>query len=67
MTIVSTMGNPGSGRNPVSERLLRHSMLFSMINFDQGTLVRIYERLMSWHLDKFNFLPEHAKTFTMIV
>ena len=58
MQIISTMGNPGSGWNPVSERLLWHSMLFSMINFEQVTMVWIYERLMNWHLEKFNFSPE---------
>ena len=61
------MGNPSSGRNPVSERLLRHSLLFSMNTFEQPTMVRIYEKLMNWHLEKHNFSPEISKTMMMIV
>jgi dynein heavy chain len=52
------MGNPGGGRNPVSERLLSHSMLVSMNNFDNNTMVRIYTKLMKWHCTKNNFSDE---------
>ena len=44
------MGLPSSGRNAISERLLRHVNVFAINAFDNSTLDKIYGTVAKWHL-----------------
>ncbi|KAI8853125.1 dynein heavy chain and region D6 of dynein motor-domain-containing protein [Chytridium lagenaria] len=49
-------GTSGGGRNPVTSRFLRHFNTISMTNFDDPTLGRIFETILTWHFTTNNFI-----------
>jgi dynein heavy chain len=55
LIFIGAMGPPGGGRNPVSPRYIRHFNLISINNFDESVLLRIFNKLMDWHMKKQNF------------
>eukprot|EP00698_Gefionella_okellyi_P021809 TRINITY_DN713_c0_g3_i1.p1 TRINITY_DN713_c0_g3~~TRINITY_DN713_c0_g3_i1.p1 ORF type:complete len:2250 (-),score=595.98 TRINITY_DN713_c0_g3_i1:82-5835(-) len=57
------MAPPGGGRTAVTQRFLRHFNVLSITDFDEQTLGRIYNAIMSWHMEVQNFdqgLRRHA-------
>eukprot|EP00497_Spongosphaera_streptacantha_P005639 TRINITY_DN715_c0_g1_i4.p1 TRINITY_DN715_c0_g1~~TRINITY_DN715_c0_g1_i4.p1 ORF type:complete len:577 (+),score=128.09 TRINITY_DN715_c0_g1_i4:96-1733(+) len=49
---VAAMGPPGGGRNPITDRFLRHMATCSITPFADETLELIFTTIMDWHLDK---------------
>lgn len=46
------MGPPGGGRNPVTERLLRHFASVSVTPFEESTVSLIFSSVLRWHWDR---------------
>jgi dynein heavy chain len=51
--LVSAMGPPGGGRNPVTDRLLRHFVSVSLTPFEDATVTLIFTSILRWHFDRF--------------
>lgn len=50
MILVSAMGPPGGGRNPVTSRMTRHFNTISLTPFDDDTLTTIFSEIGDWWL-----------------
>jgi dynein heavy chain len=59
MIIVGCMGPPGGGRNPVSNRLLRHFNFLSFTDMSDESCIRIFDTILGSTLQK-KFSPEVA-------
>jgi dynein heavy chain len=53
--LVCAMGPPGGGRNPVTERFLRHMHQISTTPFDEATMQDIFSTIINWHLTSKGF------------
>ena len=60
MILVGCMGPPGGGRNPVSNRLLRHFNFLSFTDMSDTSCVRIFDTILGATLQK-SFSPEVAE------
>lgn len=49
--VVGAMGPPGGGRNHITPRLLRHFNILCFLEFDDGTLTRIFRTIVDWHFN----------------
>lgn len=47
--VMGAMGPPGGGRNHITPRLLRHFNILCFLEFDDGTLTRIFRTIVDWH------------------
>lgn len=55
LVFVTAMGPPGGGKNPITPRYLRHFNIIAINNFDESVLLRIFTKLMTWHVKKGGF------------
>ena len=46
------MGPPGGGRTEISQRLIRHTNVISIDEFDEATMSRIFTSISDWHFEK---------------
>jgi dynein heavy chain len=65
---VAAMGPPGGGRSFVTERYLRHFNHISVTEFDDATMIRIFEVLQNWYFTTANsFSADVAKLTPKLV
>ena len=68
LIFVTAMGPPGGGKNPITPRYLRHFNQIAINNFEESVLLRIFSKLMDWHLKKNMFpLSEVYRTLQGVV
>ncbi|KAJ3181753.1 Dynein heavy chain 7, axonemal [Geranomyces variabilis] len=67
LQFVGAMGPPGGGRNPVTPRFLRHFNTITITAFDDSTLQKIFETILTWHLTSQAFAKEIAEMTKPIV
>lgn len=64
---LAAMGPPGGGKNPITERFLRHFNVIGVTTFSDETMSRIFSSLVSFYLKANSFPPEYFATGTQIV
>ena len=57
---VAAMGPPGGGKSFVTERYLRHYNHISVTEFDDTTMIRIFETLQTWYFTTANSFPDEV-------
>ncbi|KAJ1636010.1 P-loop containing dynein motor region D3-domain-containing protein, partial [Pavlovales sp. CCMP2436] len=55
LTFIGAMGPPGGGRNPITGRFMRHFNIIAFTEFDDGSMVRIFQTVLDWWLDRSGF------------
>lgn len=65
--LVSAMGPPGGGRNPVTPRFIRHFNVISVNPFNDETMTRIFSTIMTTYLRIQEFPPDYFAISNMIV
>eukprot|EP00937_MAST-01D_sp_MAST-1D-sp2_P000693 g693.t1 len=65
--LLAAMGPPGGGRNALTPRFLRHFNLVCFTDFDDATLKRIFNTILTWHFTSNKFDDKVAKVSTGIV
>lgn len=60
--LVAAMGPPGGGRSVITPRFMRHLHLFSLTQFEEETLTRIYSLILKWYLISNGFQPDVVKS-----
>jgi dynein heavy chain len=51
LTFVCAMGPPGGGRNSITGRYTRHFNIISFTEFDDGSMIRIFQTILDWWID----------------
>ena len=64
---LAAMGPPGGGKNPITERFLRHFNIIGVTTFSDETMTRIFSSLVNFYLKANSFPPEYFATGTQIV
>lgn len=54
--LVTAMGPPGGGKNPVTGRFSRHFNMFFLNSFDDESLIRIFTIITNWFTKKFGMM-----------
>ncbi|CAF0708408.1 unnamed protein product [Brachionus calyciflorus] len=65
--LVSAMGPPGGGRNPVTPRFVRHFNVISVNPFNDETMTRIFSTILTTYLRIQEFPPDYFSIGNMIV
>ncbi|KAG8459256.1 hypothetical protein KFE25_014101 [Diacronema lutheri] len=55
LTFIGAMGPPGGGRNPITGRYMRHFNVIAFTEFDDASMVRIFQTILDWWLDRSGF------------
>ena len=67
INFIAAMGPPGGGKNPVTPRYLRHFNIIAINSFEEPVLLRIFSKLMDWHIKKGKFNQEAARALSNVV
>lgn len=67
LQFAAAMGPPGGGRNPVTNRYLRHFSVVSITAFDNAAMTTIFSSLVDWWLRKFQYQPSICKLNKQVV
>uniref|UniRef100_A0A4W3H1L8 Dynein axonemal heavy chain 12 n=1 Tax=Callorhinchus milii TaxID=7868 RepID=A0A4W3H1L8_CALMI len=65
--LISAMGLPGGGRNPVTPRFLRHYNLCTINTFSDETMVRIFSHIVAFYFRNNEFPPDYYTIGNYIV
>ncbi|GCC21888.1 hypothetical protein chiPu_0000270 [Chiloscyllium punctatum] len=65
--LVSAMGPPGGGRNPVTPRFLRHFNICTINTFSDETMVRIFSNIVAFYLRNNEFPTDYFTIGNQIV
>jgi dynein heavy chain len=65
--IVSAMGPPGGGRNPVTPRFLRHFNQIAINSFSETTMYKIFHSILDWHFTTKSFGQEFIEFSSTLV
>ncbi|NXL48091.1 DYH7 protein, partial [Podilymbus podiceps] len=65
--LLAAMGPPGSGRNPVTPRFLRHFNICAINSFSDETMVRIFSTIVAFYLRTSEFSSEFFTIGNQIV
>lgn len=49
---MAAMAPPGGGRNDITSRLIRHTNVFGINEFDDSTMLKIFTHLMDSHFNQ---------------
>ncbi|PNH05107.1 Dynein heavy chain 7, axonemal [Tetrabaena socialis] len=58
LQVLAAMGPPGGGRNPVSNRYLRHFHVLYATEFDSASLTQIFSALTDWWFSRCKYREE---------
>ena len=67
LTFVAAMAPSGGGRQPVSERVLRHFHTLSVPPLSEAALGHVFTSILSWHFSTQQFVPSIAELTPAIV
>ncbi|KAJ3313775.1 Dynein heavy chain 7, axonemal [Boothiomyces sp. JEL0838] len=65
--LISAMGPPGGGRNFITPRFQRHFNQIVINSFDENTMLTIFNAVVKWHFERFEFEEEIRLMGTQIV
>ena len=67
LSFIAAMAPSGGGRQPVSERVLRHFHTLCLPPLGESTVTAIFTAILSWHFSTQQFVPSIAELTSAIV